>query len=160
MSSSKALFPGTFDPFTKGHLDIVETASRVFDYVEIGVGINSSKLPVFTVEERCILISETVSHLNNVSVKNFTGLVVDHAENIGAGVIIRGLRHAADFDYEHRMAAANRMMKPNIPTVFLTPQPRNAHISSTIVRDIFRHRGDVTLFVPPVIAKALNDKSG
>ena len=158
MAQRIALFPGSFDPFTNGHLDIVTTAARLFDRVDVAVGTNSSKAPLLTVQERCDVIREVVSGIGNVTVSTFDGLVVDHGTEIGASALVRGLRQAADFEYEQRMAVANRQMRDDLPTVFLTPRPVNLLVSSTIVRDIFRFGGDVELFVPAPVKELLDSK--
>ncbi len=151
MPDKVALFPGSFDPFTNGHMDIVQTASVLFDRVEVAIGINASKKPLLTVEERIRLIAQAVGHLENVGVSEFDGLVVNYARKINATVIVRGLRQSVDFEYELRMAVANRRMHPDLPTVFLSPHPENMFVSSTIVRDVVSYGGDVAAFVPDAV---------
>lgn len=154
----KALFPGSFDPFTNGHLDVLERALRFFDEVEVTVAVNSSKKPLFTVEERCDLIQASTSHLDGVIVSSFEGLVAEHARRRDAIALIRGLRQVIDFEYERPMAAANRQLNPGLDTVFLLPAESHMLISSTIVRDIHRWGGDVSPFVPVPVLEALRLK--
>jgi pantetheine-phosphate adenylyltransferase len=155
-SNRLALYPGTFDPFTFGHLDIVERASRLFDEVEVTVAINNSKDPLFDPDERCRLIGKCIEHLPNVSVVTFDGLLVEYAANRGARVLVRGLRQVSDFDFEFRMAFANRRLKPEIETVFLMTSEAHALISASIVREIFSWNGDVSSFVPGPVLQALH----
>lgn len=157
MAGRIALFPGSFDPFTNGHLDIVATASMLFDGVDIAVGTNASKKPLLTAAERVELIEASVSKLDNITVSLFDGLVVEHARKVGAIAIVRGLRQSVDFEYEQRMAVANREMYPELPTLFLSPRPKNLLISSTIVRDVHSYRGDISGFVPEPVRKWLDD---
>ncbi len=153
-----ALFPGSFDPFTLGHLDILERGLHIFDKVEVTVAVNSSKKSLFDAEERCALIEASVSHLDNVSVHSFQGLIADHARERKAVALLRGLRQVNDFEYERPMAAANRTLYPGLETVFLLPAQEYGLVSSTIVRDIHRWGGDVSTFVPAPILEALRSK--
>ncbi|MDX1739765.1 MAG: pantetheine-phosphate adenylyltransferase [Rhodothermales bacterium] len=153
-----AIFPGTFDPFTLGHLDVVERAARLFDDVEVAVGINELKKSLLTVEERVDLIQRCTGHLDNVSVGSFEGLVSSYAVSRGAVALVRGLRQSGDFEYETRMAFANSELADGLETVLLATSPRVAFISSTLVRDIHSWQGDVTPFVPPVVADALRSR--
>jgi pantetheine-phosphate adenylyltransferase len=153
-----ALYPGTFDPFTFGHLDVLERASRLFDQVEVTVAINASKTPLLTVEERCALIEECTQHLAGVSVSAFEGLLVDYARDRGAIALVRGLRQVSDFDYEFRMAFANRKLYPEVETVFFMTSEEHAMISASVVRDVHRWDGDLTSFVPPPVVEALQAK--
>lgn len=158
MSSSNerlALYPGSFDPFTLGHLDIVERASRLFDRVEVTVAVNASKTPLFGVEERCDLVRACVTHLSNVSVASFEGLLVEYARSRGATALVRGLRQLSDFDYEFRMAFANRRLHDELETLFLMTSERHALISASIVREIHAWKGDVSTFVPTPVLRAL-----
>ncbi len=154
----KALFPGSFDPFTFGHLDILERGLKVFDEVEVTVAINSSKKPLFDPEVRCELIRASIGHLENVSVHTFEGLIADHAKKRDAIALLRGLRQVSDFEYERPMASANRKLNPGLETVFFLPTQKHALISSTIVRDIHKWGGDVSSFVPAPILEALRSK--
>ncbi len=156
---SLALCPGTFDPFTLGHLDIVERACRLFDEVEVTVAINSSKKTLFTIEERCDLIRASTAHLGEkVRVAAFEGLLVDHARETGAVALVRGLRQVSDFDYEARMAFANNRLHPVLDTVFLVTSEDVALIHASIVREIHRWGGDVSSFVPEPVLAALQTK--
>ena len=150
-----ALYPGSFDPMTLGHLDIVERASRLFDHVEITVAVNSSKKPLFGIDDRCRLVRECVAHLDNVSVASFEGLLVEYARRRHAAVLVRGLRQLSDFDYEFRMAFANRRLHSDLETVFLMTSERHALVSASIVREIHAWGGDVSTFVPSPVLRAL-----
>lgn len=150
-----ALYPGTFDPFTYGHLDIVERASKLFDRVEVTLATNTRKKPLLDSGVRVELIRECVRHLGNVSVAAFEGLLVEYAGRRGAIALVRGLRQVSDFDSEFRMAFANRRLKPDIDTVFLMTSEQHALISSTIVREIHHWGGDTSSFVPDPVQAAL-----
>ena len=154
-----ALFPGSFDPFTLGHLDILERGLKIFDFVEVTVAMNSSKKSLFDVEERCALIEASVAHLERVSVHSFQGLIAAHAQERNAVALLRGLRQVSDFEYERPMASANRKINPGLETVFLLPAQKYGLVSSTIVRDIHRWGGDVSAFVPAPILEALRSKN-
>lgn len=153
-----ALFPGSFDPFTLGHLDLVERGLCIFDRIEVTVAVNSSKKALFDPDERCKLIEACVAHLDGVTVRSFNGLIADHARDRNAVALLRGLRQVSDFEYERPMADANRKLNPGLETVFLLPAQEYGLISSTIVRDIHRWGGDVSSFVPVPILEALRSK--
>ena len=153
-----ALFPGSFDPFTCGHLDILERALRIFDQIEVTVAVNSSKVPIFTVDERCALIESSTRHLAHVAVAPFEGLIAEYARKRGASALIRGLRQTKDFEYEQPMALANRHLHPDLETVFFLPSSDFTFLSSSIVRDIFRWGGDVSDLVPRSVGEALQAK--
>ena len=153
-----ALYPGTFDPVTFGHLDVLARALDVFDRVEVTVAVNAAKRTLFPVEDRVGLVQACAADLDahdRVSVTAFEGLLVDHARATGAVALVRGLRQTSDFDYEARMAMANRRLFPELHTVFLMPPETQAFVSSSIVRDVHRWGGDVSSFVPPVVVEAL-----
>ncbi len=150
-----AIYPGSFDPITNGHLDILGRAVRVFDRVELVVAVNHTKKTLFEIEERCALARESAAHLPGVSVSAFEGLVVEAARRLGAAAMVRGLRQVTDFDYELRMAFANRRLNPDIETVLFMTSEEHAFVSASIVREIFHWGGDVTSFVPPPVAAAL-----
>ncbi len=152
-----ALFPGTFDPFTLGHLDVLRRALSIFDKVEVTVAVNDDKKPLMSVEDRCELILASVSDLENVTVTAFEGLLVDHARATGAIALVRGLRQVGDLEYERRMAFANREMYSRLETVFFMPKAEFALISGSLVREIHRWGGDVSRFVPEPVAAALQD---
>lgn len=156
------VYPGTFDPPTKGHRDIIERALSLVDRLVIGVGVNTTKSPLFTSEERVAMVQADVASLSGgkISVKPFKGLVVRFAEEEGARVIIRGLRSVTDFDYEAQMAAANGGMSPGIETMFLFADPGTQAVSGTLVREIARLGGDVSHFVSPAVAAKLALKLG
>jgi len=159
MHQRLALYPGTFDPFTLGHLDIVEKATHIFDTVEITVAVNKAKQTMFTLEERCTMIRHSTAHLAGVSVVMFEGLLVDYARKRQATALVRGLRQATDFDVECQMAFANRCMHGTLVTVFLVPSTRHVQISSSIVREILHWGGDVSHFVPPAVAHMLRQNT-
>jgi len=144
----KAVYPGTFDPFTSGHEDLVRRASRVFDRVVVGVADSESKRPMFAAAERVAMARETLSPLANVEVIGFSALLMDFVRQQGAKIILRGLRAVSDFEYEFQMAGMNRHLHPDVETMFLTPSEQYTFISATIVREIARFGGDVSHFVP------------
>lgn len=153
-----ALYPGTFDPFTYGHLDVIERAREVFDRVIVTVAKNSSKQPLFTSEERVVMIKANVAKFANVSVSAFEGLLVDFAKQNNVTAIVRGLRAITDFEYEFQMALTNRKLAQGISTVFLMPHEKYTYLNSTIVREIARLGGDVSQFVPANVKKELIKK--
>jgi pantetheine-phosphate adenylyltransferase len=142
------LFPGTFDPITKGHVDIIKRAASLFDKLVIGIGINSSKQPMFTLEQRISWIKEIFRDDPRIDAAGYQGLTVEYCKQIGANYILRGIRYVSDFEYEKAIADMNRMLVPQIETVFLTTSPEFSTISSTLVRDVIRNNGTVTMFVP------------
>jgi pantetheine-phosphate adenylyltransferase len=158
MNNDFALYPGTFDPFTYGHRDILERALRLFSRVEVTVGVNAEKKTLFTTEERVELVRQCTVDLDGVVVASHQGLIVDRAESTGAVALVRGLRQVSDFDYEFRMAFANRKLSPAVETVFLMTSEEYALISSSMVRDAHRWDGDVSKFVPPPVVRALEQK--
>lgn len=158
MSQRVALFPGSFDPFTNGHLDLARRAAAVFDRVVIAIAVNPAKTGLFTPEERVGLIEKSVRGLRGMSVMHFGGLVVDCAEQVGAHVIIRGLRAVSDFEFEFQMALMNRRLSPQLETLFLMPKEEFSYVSSRLVKEVASLGGDVSHFVPPVVADALHGK--
>lgn len=152
-----AIYPGTFDPITNGHSDIVIRAAGIFDKVVVSVAESTSKTTVFSVEQRTELARKVLAHMDNVEVKHFRGLVVEHARAEGASVIIRGLRAVSDFEYEFQMAGMNRQLNSSIETVFLTPSEHLNYISSSLVREIASLGGDVSRFVHADVMKALTE---
>ena len=158
MSERIAIYPGTFDPFTSGHLDITERASKVFDKVFVTIASNTKKSPLFSVEERIMFIEEATKHLSNVLSDSFEGLLVSHAQDKKAIAIIRGLRAVSDFEFEFQMALMNRRMAHDIETVFLMPALSWVYLSSTIVKDVARNGGDITDLVPDLTGKMLKKK--
>ncbi len=159
-----ALYPGTFDPITNGHLDILLAALTVSDRVVVAIGVHPSKTTMFDARERKAMIADVIAGLpadkrDRVSVTSFDGLTVAAAHAAGAEVLVRGLRNAADFDYEMQMAATNAVLAPEIRTVFLPASPSSRHITATLVRQIARMGGDVAPFVPPAIVERLKSKA-
>ncbi|MEK6566495.1 MAG: pantetheine-phosphate adenylyltransferase [Bacteroidota bacterium] len=150
-----AIYPGTFDPITNGHLDIVQRAARLFDKVIVTIARNSSKNPMFTEQERLALIKAAVKGNKRVEVDVFDGLLVDYARKKKATAIVRGLRAISDFEYEFQMALMNRKLNDQVETVFMMPNAKYTFLNSSIVREIARLGGDVKDFVPPVVQKAL-----
>ena len=153
-----ALYPGTFDPITLGHLDVLERALAVFDRVEVTVAVNAAKQPLFSLDERVGLVEARVRAVRGherVAVHAFEGLLVHHARARGAVALIRGLRQVSDFDYEFRMALANRRLAPEVQTVFLMPGEDHAFLAASIVREIHRWGGDTSSFVPAPVERAL-----
>ncbi|MBH0087796.1 pantetheine-phosphate adenylyltransferase [Pseudoalteromonas sp. NSLLW218] len=155
-----AIYPGTFDPLTNGHTDLIQRAAKMFDTVLVAVANNPSKKPCFSLEERVELANTILNHLDNVKVIGFSGLLADLARDHNANVLIRGIRAVSDFDYEFQLANMNRRLNPDLESVFLTPAEQNSFISSTLVKEVARHNGDVSEFVNPVIVKALKTKLG
>jgi len=154
-----AIYPGTFDPITNGHIDLVHRASKLFDHVIVAVAINPTKTPAFTLSERVSLAKETLVDLPNVEVCGFEGLLVDIARDKEAQVIIRGLRAVSDFEHEFQLAGMNRHMEPNVETMFLTPAEQFSYISSSLVREVAALGGDVSAFVAPCVAQALANRT-
>ena len=150
-----AIFPGSFDPPTLGHMDIVRRASAMFDTVIVGLLDNPSKTPTFSAADRVSLLKKSAAELTNVRVESFRGLLVDFARSRNATIVVRGIRGAADLDYERQMADTNRHLYPDIDTILLTPSPAVAHISSTLVRDIANLGGSVHGLVPDAVEAAL-----
>jgi pantetheine-phosphate adenylyltransferase len=142
------LFPGTFDPITLGHVDVVRRAVSLFDKLVIGVGINSSKQPMFSVEQRCGWINEIFGDDPRIEATGYSGLTVNYCQEIGARYILRGIRYVSDFEYEKAIADMNRALASEVETIFLTGAPEYSTVSSTIVRDVMRNGGDVSRFVP------------
>jgi pantetheine-phosphate adenylyltransferase len=142
------LFPGTFDPITKGHVDVIKRAVGLFDKLVIGIGSNSSKQPMFSVEQRCDWIREIFKNEPRIEVSGYEGLTIDYCRKVKANYILRGIRYISDFEYEKAIADMNRMLSPDIETIFLTCSPEYSTISSTLVRDVIRNKGNVSLFVP------------
>lgn len=156
---SRVIYPGTFDPLTNGHLDLIERSAEMFDEVIIAVAASPSKNTMFSLDERVKFAEQVTEHLDNVSSKGFSGLLVDFAREEKANVLIRGLRTTVDFEYEFGLTNMYRRLMPGLESVFLTPAEEHAFLSSTIVREVAIHGGDVDGFVPEVIANALKEKA-
>ncbi len=154
----KAIYPGSFDPVTLGHLDILKRAASIFEEVTVAVLGNSGKTPLFSVQERVNILNEVTKDLNNVKVDSFEGLLVDYATESGANVVIRGLRAITDFEYELQLAQTNRKLCENIDTVFLITGLEYAYLSSSTVREVASFGGDISKFVPPYVAEQTYQK--
>jgi len=154
MLKRKAIYPGSFDPITNGHLDVLQRAVGLFDELDVAVARDNAKTSLFTVEERVALVQEVVN-IPNVRVVPFDGLLVDFAAREGAVALVRGLRAVSDFEFEFQLALMNRKLSPTLETVFLMPREELTYISSRIVKEIARLGGNVDLFVPPTVARAL-----
>ena len=152
------VYPGTFDPITNGHLDVIVRALTLFDKVVVAIARNPGKSPLFTLEERLAMMEASTRELGDVVVDHFSSLVVDYAREQDACAIIRGLRAISDFEFEFQMALMNRHMEPEIATVFLMPHDRYTHLNATIIREIASLGGDVAAFVPPAVKQALDKK--
>lgn len=153
-----AVYPGSFDPITNGHLDIIKRASRLYDRVVVGVLNNTSKNPIFTAEERKAMIDEVTSSIDNVSCDIFSGLLVDFAKQSKATVIIKGLRTVADFEYEFQMALLNKALNPEYETVFMMTDSKYSYISSSMVKDVAKYHGQLEGFVPQCITEKIMKK--
>ncbi|MDO4296204.1 MAG: pantetheine-phosphate adenylyltransferase [bacterium] len=153
-----AVYPGSFDPVTLGHLDIIERASKVVDHLIIGVLNNNSKTPLFSVEERVKMLKDVTAHFPNVEVQSFGGLLIEFAHRCNATVIIRGLRAITDFEYELQLAHSNRMLAPDVDTMFFTTNLRYAYVSSSMVKEVATFGGDFTKFVPEQITASMLEK--
>ena len=152
------IYPGTFDPITLGHLDIIKRAKKLFDKVIIAVAEDSRKNPIFNTNERKDLILDSIVNMDNVEVDSFKGLLVKYADQIGAISIIRGLRVLSDFEDEFKMALMNRSLNDNIVTMFLMPHEKYTHLSSSIIREVAKLQGDVSNLVPEIVKNALDEK--
>lgn len=155
-----ALYAGTFDGITRGHLDIVRRSAELFNRLVVGVAKNTSKSPLFTMEERVGMIREETREIANVEVTLFEGLTMDYAEKIGANIVIRGLRIISDFEYELQMAMMNRTLNPRVETLFMFPTADHLHISSSMIKEVLLLGGEVSKFVPPATEKCLREKLG
>ena len=153
-----AIYPGSFDPATNGHADVIARAARLFDRIIVAVGRNAQKQPLFSVEERVALLQETCRGIENVTIEPFDGMLVDFARRNNAKVIVKGLRAVSDFEYEFQMALANRHLAPDIETLFLMTSADHLYLSSSIVKEIARLNGDLTALVPGNVAVALRAK--
>ena len=151
----KVIYPGTFDPITYGHVDIIERAAKLFDHVVVSVAVNKQKHKLFTIEQRVQLVKDSITHLENVSVTSFASLLMDFAKTQQANIIIRGLRTVSDFEFEFQLASMNRRLSPLLETVFLTPSEEFLFLSSSLVREIAALNGDVVEFVPDCVSVAL-----
>ncbi|MBK9249880.1 MAG: pantetheine-phosphate adenylyltransferase [Ignavibacteria bacterium] len=153
-----AIYPGTFDPITNGHLDVIERAAAMFDKVIVVIAINSSKTPLFSKDERLEIAKYALNHIENVEVELFSGLIIDYARKCGARAIIRGLRAVSDFEYEFQIALMNRKLEPSVTTIFLLPNEKYTYLNSSIIRELARYGQDVSEFVPAKAAEKLRKK--
>ena len=158
MSETRAIYPGSFDPITNGHLDLIQRGSQLFGHLIVAVLTNFDKQPLFTVEERVSMLRQVTEDMPNVTVDTFGGLLVDYATHKSARVILRGIRAFSDYEYELQMALMNRKLEPQLETVFLMPAESYTYVSSRLVREIFQHRGSVKDLVPPVVEERLHLK--
>ena len=156
--SVRALYPGTFDPPTNGHVDLIQRGAKLFEHLTVGILNNPVKNPLFTVEERVEMLRESTSALDNVSVATFDGLMVEFARQLGARAVLRGIRAIPDYEHEFQMALMNRRLAPEIETVFLQPAGRYSFISSRMLKEVFSFGGDVTGLVPPNVLKRLRGR--
>jgi pantetheine-phosphate adenylyltransferase len=156
----RAIYPGSFDPITNGHLDVIERARKLFDEVVVAVAHNDEKQPLFSLKERLDLLGQTAGKFDNVKIAEFDGLLVQFARREQAGVVIRGLRAISDFEFEFQMALMNRKLDPAVETIFLMPKEEYTYLSSRIIKEIARLGGDISGFVPACVAKALGRKVG
>ncbi len=158
MRTNTVIYPGTFDPVTNGHVDLTERAARLFDRVVVAIAYSEKKTPLFSLEQRVELCKASLSHLDNVEVTGFSNLLTDFAQSQGARCVLRGLRAVADFEYEFQLANMNRAIYPEFESIFLTPSEHLSYISSSLVREIAALNGDISPFVPPHVAAALEER--
>jgi pantetheine-phosphate adenylyltransferase len=158
MKEHTVIYPGTFDPITNGHVDLVERASRLFDRVIVAIAYSEKKTPLFALEQRVALCEESLGHLDNIEVVGFNNLLIDFAKAHNSRCVLRGLRTVADFEYEFQLTNMNRAMYPDFESIFLTPSDHLSYISSSLVREIAALGGDIDAFVPAPVARALHDR--
>lgn len=158
MNNVIAIYPGSFDPLTNGHLDLIERGSRIFDRLIVAILRNPEKDPLFSVEERHEMLAEMVARWDNVSIETFDGLLVDFARRVNAGAVLRGIRAISDYEYELQMALMNRKLAPQIETVFMASAEAYSYLSSRLIKDIARLRGPVHDLVPPLVERRLQEK--
>ena len=154
----RVVYPGTFDPITNGHTDLIERACKLFDHVVIAVAASPSKRPLFDLDERVALVKNILGHLDNVEVCGFSGLLVDFVKEKQANAVLRGLRAVSDFEYEFQLANMNRALAPDMESLFLTPAEHLSFISSSLVREVAMLGGELSKFVPPIVEQALREK--
>lgn len=154
----RAIYPGSFDPVTNGHLDIIERAANIVDELIVGVLQNKAKTPLFSVEERVTMLNEVTKNIKNVKIVPFEGLLIDFAQQMDAKVIVRGLRAITDFEYELQMSQTNRKLNADVETIFLTTSLDYSYLSSTTVKEVASFGGDITQFVPEIVAEKITEK--
>lgn len=159
-NSKIAIYPGTFDPITNGHVDVIERASELFNKVYVVIAINSKKTTLFTEDERLEMAKESLSQIDNVEVITYQGLTVECAKELNASAIVRGIRAISDYEYEFQIALMNRKLAPNVHTVFLLPNEKYTYLNSSIIREISRYNHDVSDFVPNCVVNKLKEKFG
>jgi pantetheine-phosphate adenylyltransferase len=159
VNTVKAIYPGSFDPLTNGHLDLIDRAAKIFDHLVVAILRNSSKNPLFTVEERVAMLTEGTAEFENVSVSTFDGLLVDFAREQRAHAVVRGIRAISDYEYEFQMALMNRRLSPDVETIFLMPDAKYSFVSSRLVKEVFRLGGSVDGLVPKFVVERMKDKS-
>lgn len=155
---TRAVYPGSFDPVTLGHLDVITRGSRFFDEVIVGVLQNSAKSPLFSVEERVNMLREVTEGIDNIEIQSFDGLLIDFAKSVDAHIIVRGLRAVTDFEYELQLAQTNKAVYPDIDTLFLVTSVVYSYLSSSVVREIASYNGDISKFVPECVTEKLKEK--
>jgi pantetheine-phosphate adenylyltransferase len=158
VNTVKAIYPGSFDPVTNGHLDLIARAANIFDHLVVAILRNSEKNPLFTVEERVAMLSEGIAEFDNVSVSTFDGLLVDFAREERAHAVVRGIRAISDYEYEFQMALMNRRLAPDVETIFLMPDAKYSFVSSRLVKQVFRLGGSVDGLVPKFVVERMKDK--
>jgi pantetheine-phosphate adenylyltransferase len=158
MNTVKAIYPGTFDPMTNGHLDLIARGAKIFDHLVVAVLANSQKSPLFTVPERCTMLTSAVKHLPNVSVASFDGLLVDFVRSQHAQAVLRGIRAISDYEYELQMALMNRRLAPDLETIFMMPAEKFSYVSSRLVKEVFRLGGSVEGLVPELVLEKLKER--
>lgn len=156
----KAIYPGTFDPITNGHTDLIVRATRIFDSVIVAIGANPSKNPMFSIEERIAMVTQVCEGIDSIEVMGFSGLLIDFVERQQANVVVRGLRAVSDFEFEFQLASANRRLNPDIETVFLTPSEKHTFTSASLVKEIATFGGDVSSFLDPAVNDLVMRKLG
>lgn len=155
---NKVIYPGSFDPITNGHLDIIERSAKIFEKVVVAVAVNLDKNPLFPMEEKKKLIKESTKHLKNIEVDSFTGLLIDYLKKTKTNLIVKGLRAVTDFEIEFQMALINKKLNPKVETFFLVTKAENAFLSSSVVKEVASFGGDVSAFVPECVNKKLKEK--
>ena len=155
-----AVYPGTFDPITNGHIDIINRGLRIFDKIIVTVAVNPGKTPLFSLEERIEMIEQSIGKVENVEVAQFQGLIADYLKSVNAIAMIRGLRAISDFEYEFQMSLMNRKLNEDVETVFLMPAQEYIHLNSTLIKEVSSFNGDITDYVPKNVEDKLNEKFG
>lgn len=159
MNTVKAIYPGSFDPLTNGHLDLIARAAKIFDHLVVAILRNSAKNPLFTVEERVGMLSEGIGEFDNVSISTFDGLLVDFAREERAQAVVRGIRAISDYEYEFQMAMMNRRLAPDVETIFLMPDAKYSFVSSRLVKEVYRLGGSVDGLVPKFVVDRMKEKN-